>query len=240
LKTLLTTIAVALSLMLSSVDATADYKVVSFDKVAGVLTVDQNGTLKSFRISNFTDVTINGVKASADQLRAGMMIALTLSNPQTVVRVVASGNPGTSTTSATDILAKPPAGRTPAPLPRLVGAVNGTRRIMIKMRVDGQDTVKIRDGQLWIEHGGWGKPDAISINGVRWQPNWEGKKTDMFTGFVPALAPFANSNVSIKKHLGRGDAKLIEPPTNANDNTLSIYINDQRSGSEFYEVRISW
>lgn len=218
--------------------ALADYKVVSFEKTAGILTVDQSGGLKSFRVASFTDVTINGVRAVAEQLRAGMIVTLTLTDQQTVVRIVARGNPGSPTAAA--------AGTAPktglpvlAPLPAM-GAPVGVRKISLKLRVDGQDTVKVRDGQLWIEHNGWGKPEAITINGVRWHPQWQGKRTENFTGFAPPLAPFGTSVVSVRKHLGRGEVKMIEPPTNANEQTLSIYLDDKKGGSDIYDVRISW
>lgn len=238
MKTTLTTMAAVFCVWLAATSVSADYQVVSFDKAAGILTLDQNGALKSFRIAAFTDITINGVRASADQLRPGMVVALTLADPQTITRIAARGNPGAAPPPAASGAPKPGLPM-PGALPSLAGPM-GTRKISLKLRVDGQDTVKIRDGQLWIEHGGWGKPEDITINGVPWKPQWQGKRTENFTGFVPPLAPFGLSNVTVKKYQGRGEVKRTQPPTNANDQTLSVHIDDRNSGSDFYEIRISW
>jgi hypothetical protein len=207
----------------------ADDELISIDSGAGLITVQQRGALKTFRLKPFTEITINGQKANASQLKAGMSVTVRLSDAQTAVKIAATGNfaaPGAAAPGA------------PAPLPP-IGGVKQTDKISFKMRVDGGDVVTIQAGKLWIEHVDWDKPKDIAINGIVWRPTWKGNRTDEFVGFTPPLAPFAGT-VSVKKTKGRGELTVVEPPTAANNGRLIFKLADGGGGADDYEVRISW
>ena len=72
-----------LFLLLLPLSLRADDDLVSIDATAGMITVQQNGILKTYRVKPFTDITINGQKSSVAQLRAGMQVAISLADPQT-------------------------------------------------------------------------------------------------------------------------------------------------------------
>jgi hypothetical protein len=93
---------------------------------------------------------------------------------------------------------------------------------------------------LWIEHVSAGKPASISINGVPWTPTWRGKESEPFSRLETALATFVNSRVSLKRLAGRGPVTLVEQPTFANQQTISILLEDRGAGSDVYEVTVSW
>ena len=131
----------------------------------------------------------------------------------------------------------PPAA--PAAKPAL-GAQSGTRRVSFKAKVDGSDDVVIQDGQLHIEHVDWDRPLEISVNGKKWKPAWKDKRTDEFTGFSPALAPFAGAAVMVKQAKGRGETEVREQPTEANGQKLVIRLHDAGNGASDFEVHITW
>jgi hypothetical protein len=209
-----------LALLLPLVSSAQD-KLVSVDPASGLITVDQRGALKSFRAKKFTEVIVNDTKATLQQLRPGMLVTLSLSDAQTASKIVARGNA--------------------APPPPTSGQPAGTnRRIVLKLRVDGADIIKIGGGRLWIVHDGAKRPIDISVNGIKWEPNWDGAKSEPFTGFVPGLAPFAEPTVSVKQTKGRGQTTVVEPPTAENQQILSCRIQDGGNGADDYELRITW
>lgn len=218
MKSLLRSFTAGVLLVFSPV-ARADDKLITVDPASGLITVDQRGSLKSFRVKPFTEITINGVKASIGQLRPNMMLTFALADAQTVSKISARGNPTQ-------------AGGTPPP--------GTTRRVTIKLAVDGSDTIKIGGGRLWIEHGDAKKPIAISVNGVKWEPVWNGSTSEAFIGFSGGLAPFGAEKVSVRQGKGRGQTKIVEPPTDQNQQTLSFHIQDGGNGADEYEVRITW
>jgi hypothetical protein len=205
----------------------ADDELISTDAANGMITVQQRGALKTYRIKPFTEVTINGNKASASQLKPGMSVTVRLADAQTAAKIAATGN----------FAVTPDAGK-PAALPP-IGGIKQTDKITLKMRVDGGDQVAIQVGKLWIEHFDWEKPANIVVNGITWRPTWKGNRTDDFVGFTPALAPLKDP-VSVKKLKGRGELAVVEPPTAANNGRLVFKVVDAGAGADDYEVRISW
>lgn len=196
-------------------------KLVSVDPKAKVINVDTGSGLKAFRLKDPVEVRINGTAGQLDQLQAGMQVTLGMADPQSVNRILA----------------------TAASAVPLGGAATGeaARHITLKVKVDGSDLFKVKDGKLWIEHKSWSKPTEISVNGHSWKPQWTGNDSDQFVTFVPPLAPFGGSPVEIRKIKGRGSATIKQTPTPENGGTLVVEFNDgTESGAAHYEARISW
>jgi hypothetical protein len=212
--------------------AAAD-ELISIDATGGLITVQQKGALKSYRLKPFTDVLINGQKGSAAQLKAGMDVTITLADPQTASKVTARGNLGAA---ATPMPAQPQA--TPSTFFADRANAQLVRKLVIKASIDGDDKLAIQDGKVRIHHGGWQKPKDITINGVPWKTQWTDNDSDDFTALK--LAPFAGASVAFKKVKGRGEVTLIEPPTEANSQKLVIHFKDEKSGAGDYEIRIEW
>lgn len=215
-----------------SISSPAD-ELVSVDATGGLLTVQQRGALKSYRLKPFTDITINGQKGALTQLKPGMDVAITLSDPQTASKVVARGNLGYAAT--------PTPGRVLAtPIPFFANRSNAqlTRKLVIKASIDGDDKFIVQDGKIRIRHGGWQKPTEISVNGVPWKVQWSDNDSDDFTALQ--FAPFAGATVTVRKIKGRGDATVLEPPTDTNGQKLLIHFKDDGGGASSFEVRVDW
>jgi len=205
-------------------------ELVSVDATAGMITIQQKGTLKTYRFKPFTDIIVNGQKGTPAHLRAGMDVTISLADPQTASKITARGNVAAGAPPLT------PAGGARQP----IGAANAqaVRKVTVVMSVDGDDTVILQDGRLRIVHGGWQKPIDISINGIKWNPTWDGNVSEDFTA-VP-FASFAGSNVTVKQVKGRGEAKVVEPPTDNNGQRLKIHFQDEGGGASVFDVRITW
>lgn len=223
-----TTTATILATLLTMIAACADDKLVSVDKTSSTFTVDSNGSLKVYRAKPFTDVTLNGTKVTLDQLRPGMLLAVTLADPQTASRIAARGAAAAATPDPNK------------PLPFFEKPVP-PRNIRIRMRLDGHDRIRYRDGKLWIEHVSNGRSTNISINGVEWKPTWNGDTTEPFTAFNPQPVPLGQSRVTLKQLAGRSQAQLEKPPKGANfENIATIVASDPPGGDDIYEFLLSW
>jgi hypothetical protein len=192
----------------------ADDKLVSYDPAASVITVDRSGQLKTYRIRPITEFTVNGVKATFDKLQPGMKVNVTLSDPQTVSRIaVQAAQPLKS---------------------------NG-RSIIIKMRVVGSEILYVKDGQITIEHNErYGRPTEISINGVDWNPTWNGKMSEPFKSFDPPLIPFGQTKPSLKLVSGSGKVSMDKMPQGNFEKVLTIQVVDTKSGADSYEIHVAW
>ena len=129
---------------------------------------------------------------------------------------------------------------TPKPATALMATL---RRIVFKASVDAGDNVVIQNGKLHIEHIDWTKPKDISVNGIKWEPNWQDKITDEFTKFTPPLAPFAGAHVAVttaKKVKKGGYVKVLEQPTDANGQKLIVHLQDEGGGASDFEIHITW
>jgi hypothetical protein len=215
--------------------ACADDALVSVDATGGMITVQQGDALKSYRVKPFTEITINGQKASAAQLKAGMQVIIGLADPQTASKVTAKGNPGTAGNSTPSTT-----GATPKPLLDSATSSHLMRRIVFKGAVDAGDNLIIENGKLHIQHIDWSKPKDITINGIKWPPQWNGNTSDDFTAFNPPLATFAGAKVQVRKAKGRGEVTVLEPPTEANGQKLVVHLQDIGSGHSEFEVHITW
>jgi hypothetical protein len=207
-----------LHLLLACFAATAFAEtIVSLDTRNRVLNTDTGNGLKVYRLAEKVEVRVNGVAGQIDQLKPGMAITLGFANPQTVNRIQAGE------------AAKAP-----------IGNALGGRRILLKMKVDGDDFINVRDGKVWIDHKGWQNPSDIRVNGHSWKAVWNGKKSDEFMTFTPALVPFNGAVVELKKLSGRGSAVVTQQPTNENNQTLIVHVDDTPPQSGMYEISLSW
>ena len=230
---------IAFAWLMVTLSVHADDELISIDAAEGMITIQQRGALKTFRIKPFTDITINGQKAAAGQLRAGMQVTLGLADGQTASKVTARGNPGPAPSPATGRPGGTPAG-TPAPFFANRPSASLARKMVIKALIDGGDNVVVQDGKLHLEHLEWSKPKDITVNTVKWNPEWNGNNSGVFTGFVPPLAPFGGGKVEVKMIKGRGDVTVLEPPTEANGQKLVVHLQDTGNGAREFEVRITW
>ncbi|MBI5388256.1 MAG: serine/threonine protein kinase [Verrucomicrobia bacterium] len=120
--------------------------------------------------------------------------------------------------------------------------------ITIKAFIDGRDTIKIQGNKVWWEHelGCFpGDPQGGNaptfINGIAWRPKWGGSNSIPFEALVPVFRPKSTAQVTLNKVSDRGDAAISELPTPANNDTLSVYFNDdEEGGADWYEVSILW
>lgn len=208
-------------------------ELVSVDTTAGLVTVQQKGALKSYRLRQFTDVMINGQKGTAAQLKAGMDVTVALFDAQSLSSISAKGN-------AASVPPAVPGKPQPGVNPFLINRANAqlTRKLVIKASIDGEDKFIIQDGVVKIRHVSWQKPKEISINGIPWKPQWDDNKSDDFTAV--RLAPFSGGNVTVKKVKGRGEAVVIEPPTQTNSQKLEINFRDDGGGASDFEVKVEW
>lgn len=197
--------------LVSVLTALAEDKVISYDSVAAILTVERSGQLKTFRIKPGAELIVNDVKSPFDKLAPGLRVTLSLADPQTVSRISVQGNQ----------------------IPKADG-----RSIVVKMRVDGTDIVYLRDGELTIEHDSFALPIEIFVNGVEWKPKWNGKKTEPFTDFDPPLVPLGSSKPVLKQRAGRSKVAIEKPVPGVAG--LAIRIEDSADSTDLYEFRVSW
>jgi len=211
-----------------SLAAHAADRLASIDLAAKLITVDTSAGLKSYRIKDFTEVTINGQRSTAEQLKPGMKVAVTISDLQTASRIAAAVEGAVAPTPGIS----PPGG--------LANTGVQQHQLRIKMRVEANEIVKVKGGSVWIEHQRFDFPTDISINGIHWDPQWTGNRSDDFTKFTPPLAPFTNAAVKVKKIHGRDSVEVQEPPTEQNGQTLTLHFMDKPVGGDVYEIHVDW
>lgn len=118
--------------------------------------------------------------------------------------------------------------------------LTGKKSVTFKAYVDGTDVVKISGDRLWIEHQDWRLPTKITINGDKWNPEWNGNNTMPYE-LHHTLTPHNLQNFKLSKRLGRGDVMIAETPTAANGQTLAIKVDDGSfGGADWYEFTVSW
>jgi hypothetical protein len=201
------------SLLLTNLCA-GDDRIVAIDLQAKLLTTEQNGILRLYRLADATEITVNGAKATVQQLLPGQTVAVKTADALTAAKIAASG-----------------LGQATAPARSLA-----LRSVTVQMRVDGSDRVLYQDGKLWIEHHDAKKPTDIVINGVEWSPEWKGEKAEPFTNFVVPVAPIVQGRIALKQFSGRGKAKLEHIPAAP----VVVMIEDGKAGADNIEFQISW
>ena len=214
-------------------------KLVSVDETAGIVNVEGNKGLKAYRTKTFTAVTINGSPSSLKSLKPGMKVSLVLSEGNSIASISAIGNAAPEAPAVPKPSATPGAPAKPNVNP-FARPQNLTRKIVIKGKFDGHDEFLVKAGKMSLHHRGWDKPLDITVNGIPWEPQWNGNHSDEFVAFQPALASIENAQVTVRKEKGRGPVKLLEPPTAKNEQTLKFNVDDGDGGAGVYEIRISW
>jgi hypothetical protein len=56
------------------------------------ITITENNATRTFAVRRFTEVTIDGKRATAAELRPGMMVSVTLADPLSLSRITAVTN----------------------------------------------------------------------------------------------------------------------------------------------------
>jgi hypothetical protein len=114
------------------------------------------------------------------------------------------------------------------------------RRVIFKASVDGTDVVKISGDRLWIEHQSWQLPTLIHVNGVKWDPEWNGNTSENYE-LRRAFRPGSPDAIKLTKVHGRGGMSIIQMPSPANHQTLAIQLDDgSYGGAAFYEFILTW
>jgi hypothetical protein len=183
------------------------------DPAASIIAVVREGQLKAFWIKPYTDITVNGVSTPLDKITPGMVAALSFSDAQTVSRLAV----------------KAPSLAAPTP-----------RSLNVRLYLDGIVTFRIRDNQLSIELGQTGAVEQILVNGADWKPHWKAGISEPLTAFKPPMDGFKNSNVHFRQTGGRDKMKMTVTPSGNFEKTVTITVNDDQSGGEFYEFRLEW
>ncbi len=140
-----------------------------------------------------------------------------------------------------------------APLVSLADGEQSANTIAIRALIDGSDVVKVRGNTLWYEHLNYALPGAwvgdydhsgnepTVVNGVKWVPQWDGKTSKAYTaagGLLPANSAVTVTAVAVS---ARGKVVVLEQPSEKNDYTLSVLLDDDRQhGAEWYEVQLRW
>jgi parallel beta-helix repeat protein len=120
--------------------------------------------------------------------------------------------------------------------------------------IDGKDTIKINDNELWYEHHSynlpgqwWNRADNIKydeptyINGTAWKPEWQARISKPYR-FKQSIPLKENKNqIRLTKIAGRGSVSITEMPQEVNNHTLSILLDDNRyDAAQWYEFVIQW
>jgi hypothetical protein len=133
------------------------------------------------------------------------------------------------------------------------GGETSANTVTIRAFIDGMDVVKLRGDTLWYEHiahvlpGAW-KSDAdhngsepTVVNGVEWIPQWDGRFSTEHTAAGVLLPAESDVSVTAVAISARGRVVLLEQPSEENDYTLSVLLDDDRQdGAEWYEVQLRW
>jgi hypothetical protein len=130
--------------------------------------------------------------------------------------------------------------------------VKSHKGIHIKAWIDGADMVHLKGHQLWYEHhayvlpGKWGEDQngpndknnlPTYVNGTSWYPKWLGLISERYSHLHPPLPQKADSAVVVQSN-GRGHVTVVQYPSQENDYTLSIFLEDDPPGAAWYEVLI--
>ena len=122
------------------------------------------------------------------------------------------------------------------------GGETSANTVTIRALIDGMDVVRLRGDTLWYEHidhalpGAWvGDSDRSGneptvVNGVEWIPQWDGRFSTQHTaagGLLPAESAVSVTAVAVS---ARGRVVLLEQPSEENDYTLSVLLDDSQQG----------
>jgi beta-lactamase regulating signal transducer with metallopeptidase domain len=127
----------------------------------------------------------------------------------------------------------------PETLPGQFRVTSSAAGLRIRAVIDGSDTLKIRGNKLWYVHHQWKFPfGATLVNGKEWSPVWQDDKTS--NPFALEAPVFTESQmIGVRKITGRGAVTITEKPTEENEYTLSVLIDDGGfGGAEVFEFEL--
>ena len=118
-------------------------------------------------------------------------------------------------------------------------------RIRLRLFVDGSDEVFVDGEGVWIQHRFANLPGRhddgsfpTHINGVAWQPVWQGDKTrKVYLQETIELSP--DFHYSLVKHRARDIVQIEAEPQKPGD-PLSILFVDNEDGADWYDVEVHW
>jgi hypothetical protein len=195
--------------------------IVSVDPATRLISLKTGAGYKAYKLADKVDIRVGNAMATLEKLEPGANVVFGLLDSQTINRIVI----------------------TPPPLPGAFAAAGkpAEHLISLKLRIDGTDVIKVKNGMLWIEHKGWQLPADISITGHAWKPKWDEDRSSAFIGFTGPLASFEGAKVVLTKSKGRGKAKISQQPSDQNNQTLEVVFDDgDLGGSDLYEAKITW
>lgn len=108
----------------------------------------------------------------------------------------------------------------------------GSPRLEIKARIDGQEKVYIHSDRIQWEHVSWSWPTKVTINGAQWDP----QKTQTFNleaGLRTAMRNVNFRSARIEQTKGRNAVLLAK-----SDVHLMVIFDDHQPGADDYQVAI--
>lgn len=136
--------------------------------------------------------------------------------------------------------------------PQLTATKDG--KLYVRALIDGQDIIYFRGNTMWIQHinhqlpgfyNGSQTPIYVNENG-KWNPTWNKNLSDSYTfdtnAPIPSKGTWDSSNVSFKYFTtDLGKAEVVAYPSEKNDYTLAIKVNDyEQDGAHWYVFNIDW
>jgi len=88
-------------------------------------------------------------------------------------------------------------------------------------RVDGRDLLRIRRAHVWIVH-----EEGFPIVEADYR--------------LERPMPAEPVTVTVRKVRGRGIVEVVEQPSRDNNYTVTIRIEDKKSGSDQYKIEVYW
>ena len=73
--------------------AVEHYDTVIASVAADAITIDENKIPKSFKITQFTEVTLRGQRATVADLKPGMLVSVTMGSDRAIASRIAAGDP---------------------------------------------------------------------------------------------------------------------------------------------------
>ena len=139
-------------------------------------------------------------------------------------------------------------------------------RCRIKIYIDDKDFVKVKEGEIWIEHMAKelgipglytslpgrhnGNNYPVYVNGDEWMPDWSGAVDSPSTNCITKRVKLADFGVlmplsqeyqySLEVVTARTDINMVAAPSMGND-CISVAIDDDHySAAAWYEFDIAW
>jgi hypothetical protein len=161
---------------------------------------------------------------------------------QTPALLVPMSNPAAGPNTPPPASAPPsnsPSGDSPPTDSPAASRADGQRQFRFRIHVAALEVLKVQGNSLWIESKSVSVPQKISINGKKWDPAWSAHVSNKYE-FDPPLENLNDSTLKVKKVVGRGDITIIDHPTPANGEMLSIEFSDPQPDWGDYEVLVNW